>query len=106
MNVIVHGTYKKAWIDHISNEGLNRMKRNHIHFATGLPSDTNQVISGMRTSCEIYIYIDAATCANDSVPFFQSRNGVVLCPGIQNGTLPCEHFSKVVDAKLGITLPL
>ena len=106
MDVIVHGTYKKSWVDHISNEGLNRMKRNHIHFATGLPSDVNQVISGMRTSCEIYIYIDAVKCARDNVPFFRSSNGVILCPGVKNGTLACEYFSKVVDAKSGATLPL
>ena len=33
------------------------MSRNHIHFATGLPQDGN-VISGMRSNCEIVIYID------------------------------------------------
>ena len=33
------------------------MNRNHIHFASGLLGE-NGVISGMRSSCEICIYID------------------------------------------------
>ena len=106
MEIIVHGTYKKAWTEHISSNGLNRMKRNHIHFATGLPSEDNQVISGMRKSCDVYIYIDGAKCAEDNVPFFQSSNGVILCPGINEGTLPTEYFSKVIDAKTGEKLPV
>merc|ERR1719203_2195803 len=37
-NAIVHGTYRKAWVEYIQKEGLCRMKRNHIHFAPGLPT--------------------------------------------------------------------
>jgi hypothetical protein len=43
--VCVHGTYTKL-MDQIWEQGLKRMKRNHIHFATGLPEDDG-VISGM-----------------------------------------------------------
>ena len=106
MDIIVHGTYKNAWTDHISSNGLNRMTRNHIHFATGLPSENNQVISGMRTSCQVYIYIDGAKCAEDNVPFFRSSNGVILCPGVNDGTLPTQYFAKVVDARSGQDLLL
>ena len=32
------------------------MKRNHIHFAKGLPG-ANSVISGMRQDCNLLIYV-------------------------------------------------
>lgn len=53
---IIHGTYFKNW-SKIKAEGLSRMNRLHIHFSPGEPGDS-QVISGMRSSCELYIYID------------------------------------------------
>ena len=30
---VIHGTYIAAWRGGISERGLSRMKRNHIHFA-------------------------------------------------------------------------
>ena len=53
---IIHGTYFKNWTK-IKTEGLSRMNRLHIHFSAGEPGDS-QVISGMRASCQLYIYID------------------------------------------------
>lgn len=53
---IIHGTYFKNWTK-IKTEGLSRMSRLHIHFSPGEPGDS-QVISGMRSSCQLYIYID------------------------------------------------
>jgi 2'-phosphotransferase len=54
--VCVHGTYTK-FMDQIWEQGLKRMNRNHIHFATGLPEEDG-VISGMRGSADILIYLD------------------------------------------------
>lgn len=54
---IVHGTYFRNWTK-IKTEGLSRMNRLHIHFSPGEPGDS-QVISGMHSSCQLYIYIDA-----------------------------------------------
>uniref|UniRef100_A0A6S8Z148 2'-phosphotransferase n=1 Tax=Chaetoceros debilis TaxID=122233 RepID=A0A6S8Z148_9STRA len=105
---IIHGTSRKAWEDHIRHEGLKRMTRNHIHFATGLPDENendndngNGVISGMRKSCQVYIYMDGEKCAKDDrIVFYKSDNGVVLTAGVgEEGTLPCRYFLKVVDAK-------
>jgi len=97
---IIHGTNKSAWEKNICNEGLNRMTRNHIHFAPGLPNSNSRVISGMRKNCEIYIYIDGAKCATDGVKFYRSTNGVILTPGAtEDGTLTVGYFSSVIDAK-------
>ena len=39
-------------------EGLCRMARNHIHFAAAMPGEDG-VISGMRGSCQVSIYVNA-----------------------------------------------
>ena len=116
---IIHGTTQKAWEEHIQHEGLSRMKRNHIHFATGLPTsqpksttfddtkccdESNHVppISGMRSSSEIYIYINGAKCAHDGISLYQSDNGVILTAGVNDeGVLPTKYFEKVVHASSG-----
>lgn len=46
---IVHGTYLDP-LPLIMKGGLNKMGRNHIHMAIGMPGDKT-VISGMRGSC-------------------------------------------------------
>jgi len=38
---IIHGTTRKAWEGYIIHEGLKRMTRNHIHFATSVPSSSS-----------------------------------------------------------------
>lgn len=104
---IVHGTYPQAWESIKSDQtgGLKKMNRTHIHFATGLPADDG-VISGMRKTCSIYIYLNATKCASDnSVDFYISDNGVVLTDGIRgSGVLPIDFFSHVTDSSGKILL--
>jgi 2'-phosphotransferase len=103
--VVVHGTNVGAWEKHIRTEGLKRMKRNHIHFATGTPPKDRSggghnavvVVSGMRKSCQVYVYVDTSQCARDGIEFYRSDNGVLLTSGI-NGTLATEYFSHVTTA--------
>ena len=95
--VIIHGTYFDAWKNIQKSGYLSRMNRNHMHFAAGLPGE-NGVISGMRKSCEVYIYVDAIRCARDGIVFFRSDNGVLLTAGVNNeGELPISYFSHVKD---------
>ena len=91
---IVHGTYMDPWLKHIRVEGLSKMSRTHIHFAKGIPTDEG-VISGMRLSCGVYIFIDRAKCAADHIEFLESSNGVILTAGV-DGMLPIRYFSHVV----------
>jgi len=95
--VAVHGTYKKAWPD-IKLSGLSPMSRNHVHFAVGLPGDSG-VISGMRTSAEILIYLDVEKCLQDSIPLFLSANNVVLSPGNADRLIPTTYFKYVLNSK-------
>lgn len=97
--VVVHGTYSAPW-KAIRKEGLNRMNRNHIHFAVGTPGESH-VISGMRSTCQVLIYVDVEKALSDGIPFFLSDNNVVLSPGNAEGVLPTKYFKAVVDASSG-----
>ena len=91
---IIHGSFLKAK-DKILKEGISKMKRIHIHFTTKI--DSTKVISGLRKSCEIYIYINLEKALQDGYEFFESPNGVILCPGNSIGFLPPEYFIKVLN---------
>lgn len=73
------------------------MGRNHVHFAIGYPGD-NQVISGMRKTCHIFIEVDIDRAMKDGIKFYISKNNVVLSSGF-NGVIPPIYFSKVVNNK-------
>ncbi|KAK3587805.1 hypothetical protein CHS0354_042767 [Potamilus streckersoni] len=93
--MVLHGTYYDAW-NSIKKQGLCRFKRNHIHFAAGEPGE-NGVISGMRSSCEVLIYIDLEKALKDDLKFYLSANKVILSPGNEQGYIyPC-YFKAVVN---------
>ncbi|KAI0299153.1 phosphotransferase KptA/Tpt1 [Russula brevipes] len=92
--VAVHGTNKTAW-ESICVQGLSRRTRNHIHLAQGVPEDG--VISGMRKSAQVLIYIDVQKALDAGITFFLSENGVVLTAGDERGFLTTEYFLRVED---------
>ncbi|CAK62052.1 unnamed protein product (macronuclear) [Paramecium tetraurelia] len=94
--VIVHGTYFQAW-DLIKNTGLNKMARQHIHFAVGLPGD-DAVISGMRNTCEVIIEVDMEKAMKAGIQFYVSKNGVVLSSGV-DGVIAPQFFKRVTNRK-------
>jgi 2'-phosphotransferase len=104
---IIHGTNTAAWgLISKDSKGLNRMNRNHIHFATGLIGEDG-VISGMRYSCTVLIYLDLDKALKDGITFFKSENGVVLTEGVNGeGTLPKKYFKKVVSKKGDVLWPI
>ena len=100
---IIHGTYSGPW-EAIQKMGLSKMGRHHIHFASGLLGEDG-VISGMRKSCDVYIYVDPVKCAKDHINFFRSDNGVLLSAGVNDeGILPMTYVSHVTDNKGNILL--
>ncbi|KAI0077756.1 hypothetical protein K474DRAFT_1642794 [Panus rudis PR-1116 ss-1] len=90
--IAVHGTTRKAW-ESIRTQGLSKMNRNHIHLAQGVPG--SGVISGMRQSSHILIYIDVQKALSYGIPFFLSANGVILSPGNRDGLIEPNFFEKV-----------
>ncbi|XP_039230724.1 tRNA 2'-phosphotransferase 1 isoform X2 [Drosophila yakuba] len=93
----VHGTYHRHW-ESIRSQGLRRMNRNHVHFASS--DETNSTLSGFRSDCQILIYLNVEKVLADGVPIYRSSNNVLLCPGIK-GIIHSSYFQRVVDRKTG-----
>jgi 2'-phosphotransferase len=84
------------------------MGRNHVHFATGLPAgmdvatdavggSSEPVISGMRNSSSVLVYVDIAKAMAMGLSFWKSENGVVLSDGGEKKLIPFECFQKVEE---------
>merc|ERR1711963_528262 len=81
---VIHGTNFKEW--------------NHIHFAAGEPGSEG-VISGMRGTAQVYIYVDLAAAMGDGLRFYRSANNVILSPGNDQGVLLPKYFKQVKNVK-------
>lgn len=112
--VAVHGTNLRAWELIQKSGGLSRMNRTHIHMAPGLFGE-DHVVSGMRKSADVYVYIDISKALEANIPFWLSSNGVILSEGNQQGLIPSYLFKSVkhrnrttnelVDIEIGSQLP-
>ncbi|XP_034453720.1 tRNA 2'-phosphotransferase 1 [Hippoglossus hippoglossus] len=90
----VHGSYLSNWSS-IQQQGLSRMKRTHIHLASGLPGEEG-IISGMRRNCDLAVFIDVPKALADGIEFFWSENGVLLTAGDAEGKLLPKYFSRAL----------
>lgn len=97
---VVHGTYFKYWAN-IKTDGLKRMKRNHIHFAS--TDVLGPGISGFRNDTQVLIYVNVPAAMKDGIAFYRSTNNVILSAGI-DGVLNTKYFLKVVDRQNGTLL--
>ncbi|PAA56265.1 hypothetical protein BOX15_Mlig027782g1, partial [Macrostomum lignano] len=95
--VVIHGTYLKNWRQ-ISQEGLKTMGRTHIHFAPGEIGEDG-VVSGMRGSAEILIYLDLEMALRDGIKFVLSKNKVILSEGDATGTIAPKYFKEVYQRR-------
>lgn len=93
---VYHGTFKQK-LDAIKSQGLSRMSRNHIHFT----SDAEWSKLGIRPNCTVLIYVDTAKLTEDGYKLYRSRNGVILCSGNEEGTIPSYYFLQIVDRDTG-----
>lgn len=112
---VVHGTYFAFWDKIIQSGGLKPMGRNHVHFSTGLPEDTERgVISGMRSDAEVLVFVDVERSIRDAeaegdqegkgIKWWMSDNGVVLTEGDKNGLVPLKYFKEVRGRRQGVGL--
>ncbi|KAK0772820.1 tRNA 2'-phosphotransferase [Friedmanniomyces endolithicus] len=113
----VHGTTHAAWPLIVASGGLKAMGRNHVHFASGLPSGFKSladsesdgaaatttvtvdapVISGMRNSSTILMFLDLDKALAAGVKLGVSDNGVILSEGNADGLVPLEVLKRVED---------
>jgi hypothetical protein len=49
-----------------------------------LQPGSHEVISGMRTTAQFYVYLDVAAALAAGLPLYRSANGVILSPGERN----------------------
>ncbi|GFP95003.1 tRNA 2'-phosphotransferase 1 [Phtheirospermum japonicum] len=92
VSVCVHGTYKKN-LESILEGGLKRMKRLHVHFSRGLPTD-GEVISGMRRDVNVIIFLDVRKALEEGMKLYISDNKVILTEGF-DGAVPVKYFQKI-----------
>lgn len=97
---VVHGTYKDRWAK-IQVAGLSRMSRNHIHFACYCPEGEKGVISGVRPTADLLIFLDVEKALEGGLKLFVSSNGVILSPGNEHGFIETRFFSKVTERATG-----
>ncbi|KAK8538951.1 hypothetical protein V6N13_082727 [Hibiscus sabdariffa] len=88
----VHGTYKRN-LESILESGLKRMKRLHVHFSSGLPTD-GEVISGMRRDVNILIHLNVRKALEEGMKLYISDNRVILSEGF-DGVVPVKYFGKI-----------
>ncbi|XP_028801367.1 tRNA 2'-phosphotransferase 1 isoform X2 [Neltuma alba] len=90
--VCVHGTYRRN-LNSILESGLKRMKRLHVHFSCGLPTD-GEVISGMRRDVNVLIFLDVRKALEEGMKLYISENKVILTEGF-DGVVPAKYFEKI-----------
>ncbi|XP_073309608.1 uncharacterized protein [Primulina huaijiensis] len=90
--VCVHGTYRRN-LQSILEQGLKRMKRLHVHFSCGLPTD-GEVISGMRRDINMLIFLDVRKAMEEGMKLYISDNRVILTEGF-GGVVPMKYFLKI-----------
>lgn len=105
----VHGTTHSAWPLIETSGGLKPMGRNHVHFASGLPAGFESiidqgsthvaapVISGMRKSSTVLMFLDITKAMEAGIKFWWSDNGVILTEGNGEGIVPLDFFRRVED---------
>lgn len=72
------------------------MGRGHVHFAEAVPGNGNQVISGMRASASILVWVDVKRSAEEGgLKWWRSNNGVVLTEGDEKGVVKMEWVERV-----------
>ncbi|KAJ4401965.1 tRNA 2'-phosphotransferase, partial [Neurospora sp. IMI 360204] len=112
---VVHGTYFAFWDKIVQSGGLKAMGRNHVHFSTGLPENTERgVISGMRSDAEVLVFVDVERSIRDAeeqggdrekgIKWWMSDNGVVLTEGDKDGLVPLKYFKEVRGRRQGVGL--
>lgn len=78
--VLYHGTVAKTYDMAIKQQGLSKMKRNHVHLSAN--EQTAVQVSLRRRKTGVLLLIDSARMAKDGYVFYRSDNGVWLTDSV------------------------
>lgn len=111
---IVHGTNEASWKLILKTGGLRPMGRQHVHFALRVPDSalpsaavsvsdpligrsntSTPVISGMRATAQILIWVDVKRSLAGGLKWWKSANGVILTEGDANQFVLMEWVDRV-----------
>ena len=92
--ICVHGTDKKSLVKIQESGGLSKMNRKHIHMSTQ-HKGSDHMISGMRATSNVMIYIDLDKAIANGIKFYISKNQVILSEGNDKGMIPLEYFKEI-----------
>jgi len=99
--VCCHGTLEKH-LESILSKGLlagghkGQKHRRDVHFSIRHPGEA--VLSGMRTDCQIAVYVDLPKAVRSGIPFHRSTNDVILSEGV-DGIVPPEFIESIWHIK-------
>ncbi|SCU94159.1 LAME_0F06370g1_1 [Lachancea meyersii CBS 8951] len=88
---LVHGTNFNSLHLILQSECIKKMRRNHIHLASGITGLDDGVVSGMRLSSNVYIYLNVEDL-HSKIKLFKSLNDVYLTPD----DIPIDLVRQVV----------
>ncbi|SCU91404.1 LAFA_0F03554g1_1 [Lachancea sp. 'fantastica'] len=88
---LVHGTSFSSLKLILQSGFLKKMRRNHIHLAAGVTGSDDNVVSGMRVSSNVFIYLKVKELC-ERLQVFRSLNNVYLTPE----DIPIDLFQCVV----------
>lgn len=77
---LIHGTSISKLLLILQSGSIKKLRRNHIHLSPGISGRDSQVVSGMRTSSNAYIYLILGQPLLDKIQLFRSLNNVYLTP--------------------------
>jgi RNA:NAD 2'-phosphotransferase (TPT1/KptA family) len=106
--VCVHGTWWKAWED-MKKKGISRLGRNPIHFCSGMIgrgmtvasralfiNKKGGVIPGIRSNCEVLVYIDLQRAIKDKIKFYRDEDGVLSTHGNKHSVISPKYFTHAI----------
>ncbi|CDO95394.1 unnamed protein product [Kluyveromyces dobzhanskii CBS 2104] len=88
---LVHGTNIPNCILILESGFIKKMSRNHVHLSPGITGKDSDVVSGMRYSSNVYIYIKRSQEVVDSLKLLNSLNNVYLT----SQDIPLEFIESI-----------
>lgn len=98
----VHGTCSEMLGGEkgIERVGLHKGKRAHIPLAKSVGEPG--IRTGLRRDCSVYVWVDVHRAIREGgIAFFQGASGIILCAGNEEGYIPKEYLTVIIELRDG-----